>query len=179
MSGSDCRRLAEDPDNEYAMIDSTIVLPTSTALVQKGTPSAGSHRTQQGWPDHENPRHLCALGNPTGFHLTPGQVHDLEGADVLLPGREERAGYFSGDLWGRLRGRSVEARPSRAAIFACQSAVPKGCCRLTQVRRVVRPGCDSGWSSEIGFSVGSGVRGGIGECREMQMRPAPVPRMLH
>lgn len=27
-----------------------------------------------------------ALGNPTGFHLTPGQAHDLEGADVLLPG---------------------------------------------------------------------------------------------
>jgi transposase len=26
-----------------------------------------------------------ALGNPTGFHLTSGQVHDLEGADVLLP----------------------------------------------------------------------------------------------
>jgi IS5 family transposase len=25
-----------------------------------------------------------ALGNPTGFHLTPGQSHDLEGADVLL-----------------------------------------------------------------------------------------------
>lgn len=25
-----------------------------------------------------------ALGNPTGFHLTAGQVHDLEGADVLL-----------------------------------------------------------------------------------------------
>jgi transposase len=27
-----------------------------------------------------------ALGNPTGFHLTPGQAHDLEGADVLRPG---------------------------------------------------------------------------------------------
>ena len=27
-----------------------------------------------------------ALGNPTGFHLTPGQAHDLEGADVLLKG---------------------------------------------------------------------------------------------
>ena len=26
-----------------------------------------------------------ALGNPTGFHLTPGQTHDLEGADALLP----------------------------------------------------------------------------------------------
>ena len=25
-----------------------------------------------------------ALGNPTRFHLTPGQAHDLEGADVLL-----------------------------------------------------------------------------------------------
>lgn len=26
-----------------------------------------------------------ALGNPLGFHLTPGQVCDLDGADVLLP----------------------------------------------------------------------------------------------
>lgn len=26
-----------------------------------------------------------ALGNPTGFHLTPGQAHDLQGADALLP----------------------------------------------------------------------------------------------
>jgi transposase len=26
-----------------------------------------------------------ALGNPIGFHLTPGQAHDLEGADELLP----------------------------------------------------------------------------------------------
>jgi transposase len=25
-----------------------------------------------------------ALGNPTGFHLTPGQACDLDGADVLL-----------------------------------------------------------------------------------------------
>lgn len=26
-----------------------------------------------------------ALGNPLGFFLTPGQAHDLEGADALLP----------------------------------------------------------------------------------------------
>lgn len=26
------------------------------------------------------------MGNPTGFHLTPGQAHDLDGADALLPG---------------------------------------------------------------------------------------------
>ena len=25
-----------------------------------------------------------ALGNPTGFHLTPGQDHDLDGADALM-----------------------------------------------------------------------------------------------
>lgn len=29
-----------------------------------------------------------SLGNPTGFFLTPGQAHDLEGADRLLPGSE-------------------------------------------------------------------------------------------
>ena len=29
---------------------------------------------------------LCdALGNPTGFYLSEGQAHDLEGADALLP----------------------------------------------------------------------------------------------
>ncbi len=26
-----------------------------------------------------------ALGNPTDFFLTPGQAHDLQGADALLP----------------------------------------------------------------------------------------------
>ena len=26
-----------------------------------------------------------ALGNPIGFHLTPGQACDLDGSDVLLP----------------------------------------------------------------------------------------------
>ena len=26
-----------------------------------------------------------ALGNPIAFLLTPGQAHDLEGADALLP----------------------------------------------------------------------------------------------
>jgi transposase len=32
-----------------------------------------------------------ALGNPAGFHLTPGQAHDLDGADVLLPELEAGA----------------------------------------------------------------------------------------
>jgi transposase len=29
-----------------------------------------------------------AQGNPTGFYLSPGQAHDLDGADALLPGVE-------------------------------------------------------------------------------------------
>jgi transposase len=29
-----------------------------------------------------------ALGNPTGFHVTGGEAHDLEGADALLPTME-------------------------------------------------------------------------------------------
>lgn len=28
---------------------------------------------------------MDALGNPTSFALTPGQAHDLQGADLLLP----------------------------------------------------------------------------------------------
>ena len=55
-------RLAEDPDNEYAMIDSTIVRAHQHSAGAKGAPSAGSHRTQQGWPDHKNPRHLRCAG---------------------------------------------------------------------------------------------------------------------
>lgn len=32
-----------------------------------------------------------ALGNPIAFFLTPGQAHDLEGADALLPGMQADA----------------------------------------------------------------------------------------
>jgi len=32
-----------------------------------------------------------ALGNPTAFFLTPGQAHDLEGADALLPQMQANA----------------------------------------------------------------------------------------
>ena len=32
-----------------------------------------------------------ALGNPLGFLLTPGQAHDLQGADALLPHMQAEA----------------------------------------------------------------------------------------
>lgn len=35
---------------------------------------------------------ICdALGNPTQFYLTPGEAHDLNGADALLPNVEAEA----------------------------------------------------------------------------------------
>ena len=36
-----------------------------------------------------------ALGNPTQFHLTSGQAHDLHGADALLP--DVKAEFFLAD----------------------------------------------------------------------------------
>ena len=38
-----------------------------------------------------------AVGNPTGFHLTPGQHHDLRGSDVLLPDLLKQAQQFIAD----------------------------------------------------------------------------------
>ena len=35
-----------------------------------------------------------ALGNPTAFHLTEGQVHDVQGTDLLLPELAERIDAF-------------------------------------------------------------------------------------
>ena len=35
------------------------------------------------------------MGNPTQFYLTPGQAHDLQGADALLSGVE--ADFFLAD----------------------------------------------------------------------------------
>ena len=38
-----------------------------------------------------------ALGNPTGFHLTAGQCHDLQGSDVLLEELDEDVKTVLGD----------------------------------------------------------------------------------
>ena len=38
-----------------------------------------------------------ALGNPIRFHLTPGQAHDLQGADAMLPGILEHTQAFLAD----------------------------------------------------------------------------------
>ena len=38
-----------------------------------------------------------ALGNPTDFHLTPRQSHDLEGSDALLPKMLNKIGALLAD----------------------------------------------------------------------------------
>jgi len=41
---------------------------------------------------------ICdALGNPTGFYLSEGQAHDLDGADALLPGLAAETGRLIAD----------------------------------------------------------------------------------
>lgn len=61
----------------------------------------------------------------------------LLGDKLMGAGEEKGTGYFSEGFRGRPRGRSVDSKPKVVAITACQSVVPKGCWRFTQVRSVV------------------------------------------
>jgi transposase len=75
--------LADDADREYAMIDATIVRAHQHSAGAKGGPEAAMKRSQGGLATKIQA--TCnALGNPTSFHLTPGQAHDLQGADTLM-----------------------------------------------------------------------------------------------
>lgn len=67
-------RLADDPDTEYAMIDSTLVHAHQHSAGAKGDSGAGSHRAQPRGIDHEHPRHLrCAGQSPrVSSHARPG-----------------------------------------------------------------------------------------------------------
>ncbi|WP_456440568.1 IS5 family transposase [Psychroserpens sp.] len=78
------KKLSEDTDDEYAMIDSTIV-----RVHQHGSGAKQSSLAQEdigrspGGLTTKIHTIVDALGNPT--LLTEGQAHDLRGADVLLP----------------------------------------------------------------------------------------------
>ncbi|WP_256329528.1 IS5 family transposase [Nitrosomonas sp. Nm33] len=77
--------LAADADNEYAMIDSTIVRAHQHAAGAKGGTRRECIGRSKGGLTTKIHATCDALGNLTGFHLTPGQAHDLQGADALLP----------------------------------------------------------------------------------------------
>lgn len=77
--------LAMDSDDEYAMIDSTIVRAHQHSAGAKGSDkneeAIGRSKGGLSTKIHAT---VDALGNPTGFYLSPGQSCDLDGADVLL-----------------------------------------------------------------------------------------------
>ena len=78
------KALADDPDNEYAMIDATIVRAhqhSAGARKIKGVNQAiGRSRGGLSTKIHMI---VDALGNPLAFSLTEGQVHDINEAETL------------------------------------------------------------------------------------------------
>ena len=92
-----------------------------------------------------------ALGNPTGFHLTPGQAHDLVGADALLPGLEADAlltdKAYDADEWVieplrdagiepviPSKANSKEPRPYDKDLYKARSLIEIFFCKLKQFR---------------------------------------------
>jgi len=71
--------LTEDADEEYVMIDSTLVRAHQHSSGAVGRNPSDQARSRGGLTIHAR---VDALGNP--FFLTAGQVHDLAGAEVLL-----------------------------------------------------------------------------------------------
>jgi transposase len=78
-------RLAADADNEYAMTDSTIVRAHQhSAGAPKKDEDQAIGRSRGGLSTKIHVL-VDALGNRLALLLTPGQTHDLVGADALLP----------------------------------------------------------------------------------------------
>jgi transposase len=86
------KHLAEEVDNEYAMIDATIVRAHQHSAGAKNS-SAEEEDIGRSKGGLSTKIHTVvdALGNPVSFFLTPGQSCDLDGADVLLPNVEAEA----------------------------------------------------------------------------------------
>ena len=110
------KALAEDADNEYAMIDSTIVRAHQHSAGAKGSSKKkeGLGRSLGGLSTKIHA--ICdALGNALSFYLTPGQASDLDGADVLID--EVKADVFIADkaydadkrVLERLEAKGIEA----------------------------------------------------------------------
>ncbi|MGH6851692.1 MAG: IS5 family transposase [Methylocella sp.] len=83
------QHLAADADNEYAMIDSTIVRAHQhSAGAEKKNGSDQAIGRSRGGLSTKIHALVDALGNPLRFLLTGGEAHDLVGADHLLPGMQ-------------------------------------------------------------------------------------------
>lgn len=80
------QHLADDADNEYAMIDATIVRAHQhSAGAKAGNQIKKLIGRSKGGLSTKIHATVDALRNPLSFDLTPGQACDLDGADHLLP----------------------------------------------------------------------------------------------
>src|SRR6516164_5618152 len=75
--------LASDRDNEYMMIDATIVRAHQHSAGSKKNGAQAIGRSRGGLSTKIHAL-VDALGNPANLRLTPGQDHDLAGAAALL-----------------------------------------------------------------------------------------------
>jgi transposase len=120
---------------------------TSTPLErQKKSPSGRSD-----WAQPRRTELVDALGNPLAFLLTPGQAHNLDGADVLLP--QMQADILLADKAFDADKRVIEPllaagktpvipsmpgrkspRPYDRALFAARHLIENFFCKLKQFR---------------------------------------------
>jgi len=83
--------MAADADNEYAMIDATIMRAHQHSAGARKTGEDQAIGRSKGGLSTKVHALVDALGNPLKIVLTAGQVSDLTGADALLPGMAAKA----------------------------------------------------------------------------------------
>ncbi|WP_414886674.1 IS5 family transposase [Sphingomonas sp. Root50] len=83
--------LTTDRDNQYLMIDSTIVRAHQQAATGKGGPQDQALGRSRGGLTTKIHMLADALGRPLRFRITAGQAHDITAAPALLEGQEADA----------------------------------------------------------------------------------------
>ncbi|MGY3079142.1 transposase [Bradyrhizobium sp. LM6.10] len=117
--------LADDPDFEYLIVDSTSA-PTSTPAAQKGTQNQATERSRGGLTTKI---HMAArgLGCPVRFFLTVGQAGDAPQAQPLIEGLP--AEVVMGDA-----AYDSDALRSSIAAKGAQAVIPNNPRRQSNIR---------------------------------------------
>lgn len=115
------------------MIDSTIIRAQQHSSEEKGAPQEQAIGRSRGGLSTKIHATVDALENSTGFHLTPGQAHDLEGADVLF--NDTAAGPVLADKAYDAQARMIEPLLKTGKIVGIPLRAARcasGCARLRQ-----------------------------------------------